>query len=251
MITDSFDNRSEALIRPSNIYAKSEEMIETCIATFSYKLVDELLTRGMLTPVEMVHKPGSANGEMTVYRIKDTDIGLYKTPVGAPGSVGIIEEVHHILGTRNFIVFGSCGTLDTFPHEHCIIPTAAYRDEGTGYHYVPASDYISIKNADKVEEFFKELGIPYLCGKTWTTDAFYRETVNHREKRKSEGCVCVEMECSAMQAVCDFLGINLYSFFYTADSLAGESWDKRILGAMEMDARLFFFNVAKALAERV
>lgn len=251
MIIDSFDNRSEALIRPSDIYPKAEETIDTCIITFSYQLIDELLARELLTPVEMPKKPGSANGKITVYRIKDTDIGLYKNSVGAPGTVALIEEVHQILGTKNFISFGSCGTLDTLSHGHCIIPTEAYRDEGTSYHYAPASDYISVKNADKVREVFDRLGIPYICGKTWTTDAFYRETVTHRDERKAEGCICVEMECSAMQAVCDFLNINLYSFFYTADSLAGESWDKRILGSMEMDARLTFFNVAKALAEQI
>ena len=31
-----------------------------------------------------------------------------------------------------------------------MVPTDAYRDEGTSYHYAPASDYIEIKNADVV-----------------------------------------------------------------------------------------------------
>lgn len=50
-------------------------------------------------------------------------------------------------------------------------------------------------------QFFDELGINYVEGKTCTTDAFYRETEHNREKRVAEGCLCVEMECSAAQAV--------------------------------------------------
>ncbi len=60
-----------------------------------------------------------------------------------------------------------------------MVPTEAYRDEGTSYHYAPASDYIAIKNADVVARFMKENKTPYIKGKTWTTDAFYWETVSN------------------------------------------------------------------------
>lgn len=33
------------------------------------------------------------------------------------------------------------------------------------------------------------------------------------EKRKSEGCIAVEMELAGMQAVCDFYNIELYDFW--------------------------------------
>lgn len=52
----------------------------------------------------------------------------------------------------------------------------AYRDEGTSYHYAPASDYITIKNSDVVAKFMETAGLPYVQGKTWTTDAVHRET---------------------------------------------------------------------------
>jgi uridine phosphorylase len=65
-----------------------------------------------------------------------------------------------------------------------MVPTEAYRDEGTSYHYMPASDYITVKNSDIVAEFMETYGIPYVKGKTWTTDSFYRETVNNFKKHK-------------------------------------------------------------------
>lgn len=34
------------------------------------------------------------------------------------------------------------------------------------------------------------------------------------EKHKADGCISVEMECAALQAMCDFRELNLYTFFY-------------------------------------
>ena len=108
-----------------------------------------------------------------------------------------------------------------------MIPTAAYRDEGTSYHYAPASDYITVKNSDIVAAFMEEAGLPYALGKTWTTDAVHRETRGNFEKRKSEGCISVEMECAAVQAMCDFRGLNAYFFFTCGDLLDAPKWDQR------------------------
>ena len=46
-----------------------------------------------------------------------------------------------------------------------MVPTEAYRDEGTSYHYAPASDYITVKNSEKVAEFMELAGLPYVKGK--------------------------------------------------------------------------------------
>ena len=98
--------------------------------------------------------------------------------------------------------------------------------------------------------FMKENGLPFVTGKTWTTDAFYRETEENLRRRVQQGCVCVEMECSALQALCDFRGLEFCSFLYSADSLHG-SWDRRILGDLEADSRLRYFALAKEIALRL
>ena len=109
-----------------------------------------------------------------------------------------------------------------------MVPTEAYRDEGTSYHYAPASDYIEIKNADTVAEFMESVGLPYVKGKTWTTDAVHRETKANFEKRKADGCISVEMECAAVQAMCDFRGLDAYFFFTCGDLLDSPQWDARM-----------------------
>ena len=73
----------------------------------------------------------------------------------------------------------------------------------------------------------KKNEIPYIEGKTWTTDAFYRETLNNFEKRKGDGCISVEMECSAVQAMCNFRNLELYAFFTSGDLLDSPKWDER------------------------
>ena len=154
--------------------------------------------------------------------------GFYRTWVGAPACAGTVEEIRTVLNTDKIIHFGGAGCLDKeIARGKVMIPTEAYRDEGTSYHYAPASDYITIRNADIVEACMKENGIPYVKGKTWTTDGFYRETVNNFEKHKAAGCISVEMEGAAVQAVCDFRGLEVYMFFTGGDLLDAPEWTNR------------------------
>ena len=47
------------------------------------------------------------------------------------------------------------------------------------------------------------------------------------EKLKADGCRSVEMECSAVQAMCDFRNLELYVFFTSGDLLDSPKWDRR------------------------
>jgi len=112
-------------------------------------------------------------------------------------------------------------------HGKITVPTYAYRDEGTSYHYAKASDYIKMENSNIVSSFMKEKGYPFIEGRTWTTDAFYRETINNIEKRKQDGCISVEMESAGLQAMCNFRNLDLYMFFTSGDLLDAPKWDER------------------------
>ena len=91
--------------------------------------------------------------------------------------VGFLEELK-ARGFNNFIVLGSCGVLDqSIQADKIIIPSSALRDEGTSYHYAPASDEISYDEAllSTLENALNKSGIEHIRTKVWTTDAFYRE----------------------------------------------------------------------------
>ncbi len=225
MITDTFDNQSEAIINP--ITNELAPIVDACILTFSHKIEQFVLENYNCKKISSFW---FATGETPIYQIeyKNKKFAFYKTYVGAPACVGTVEDTLSAINTNNYVVFGGAGCLNKdIAHGKVMIPTEAYRDEGTSYHYVPASDYITVKNSDKVTDFMNLNGIPNVTGKTWTTDSFYRETKNNFQKHKKDGCISVEMECAALQAMCDFRNLNLYVFFTSGDLLDAPKWDTR------------------------
>lgn len=87
----------------------------------------------MVTGVFPIYKIGY-NGKIFAF---------YKTLLGAPASVGILEDVTEVIDTNKFVVFGGAGCLNKeITHGKIMISTESYRDEGTSYHYKEPSDYI-------------------------------------------------------------------------------------------------------------
>ena len=225
MITDSFDDRSPAKINPAR--KEDAPKADAVIFTFSYE-IEKYVTENFDCEKVGELKMGHGSTSVYIFEYNGKKLGFYKTWVGAPACVATIEELGTVINTDKIIHFGGAGCLDKdIARGKVMVPTKAYRDEGTSYHYAKASDYIEIKNHDVVEEFMKKNGIPYVLGKTWTTDAFYRETVNNFEKHKADGCISVEMEGSAVQAVCDFRGLEVYMFFTGGDLLDAPEWTIR------------------------
>ncbi len=225
MITHTFDNKSEAIITPRR--KENAVKVDACLVTFSY-VIEEYVLKNF--DCELITKLNCASGKVSVYLInyKGKKIAFYKTYIGAPTTAGLIEEINAELVCDKYVVFGAAGCLNKeIARGKVMIPTEAYRDEGTSYHYKEATDYLTIKNSSVVAEFMEKSGIPYILGKTWTTDAFYRETRNNFQKRKDEGCISVEMESAGVQAMCDFRGLDFYTFFTGGDLLDAPQWDER------------------------
>ena len=174
-----------------------------------------------------------ANIEIPIYRIvvKGTPIALFNAPVGASACVAILEDLI-AFGMKKLVLFGTCGVLDeTIKETSIIVPQMAIRDEGTSYHYLPASDEIEVNVGlhDFLTSFLTDKGISHTVGKVWTTDGIYRETAEKLYKRKKAGAICVDMECSAVAALANFRKISICHFFYAADHLSEEAWEMRNL----------------------
>lgn len=251
MIIHSFDNQSEAKINPH--LKENAPVLDACIVTFSYLIEQFVLEHYDCKKIGQLY---SVTGNTPVYQIdfNGKKFAFYKSFVGAPACAGAIEDTLSEIKTNKYILFGGCGCLNRdITHGRVMVPTEAYRDEGTSYHYAPAADYIKVKNVGIVAKFMEENGIPYVKGKTWTTDAFYRETVNNFEKRKADGCISVEMECAGVQAMCDFRDLELYVFFTSGDLLDAPKWDARCkegeFAGTQHDTG--HFDIALALADYV
>lgn len=246
------DNLSlDAMMSPCDVLKTSDVKVDVCIINFSYKIMDALIEDGLVEPADdkCIH---SVSCVYPLYRYKGANIGIIKTTVGAPITATMIEEVGYCYSCNKFVMFGSCGGLDKeLTAGKIIVPTHAYRDEGMSYHYAPPADYIEIKNCNKVAEILESLNIDYVLGKTWTTDAFYREVRPKFERLKKEGCIAVEMEVASCQAVADWRGAEFYNFLYRGDNLDSDKWEKGILSSIELDERLKHFFIALEIAKRV
>ena len=225
-----------AVIEPYMVHPPVENFPQTVVSVFSRQLFDALAT---FFDGDRIGQTHDADGIWPVYAVsyKGRRFAFCKARVGAPACVGNFEDVI-AMGARRIILVGNCGVLDkTIEDCGIIIPTAALRDEGTCYHYAPASDSnpVNRRGREEFKEILRKLGYPYVEGITWTTDAFYRETREKVAARKAMGAVCVEMECAAVQALCDFRGVEFFQFLYAGDTLDHTAWDPRSLSG---DTRL-------------
>lgn len=225
MIINTFDNTTPAIINPKE--NPNAVIVDACIITFSYKIEEYVLSHFNPTKVGEI---SFATGITPIWLIERNGkkFAFFKTYVGAPACVGSIEDSLSEIKTKKYILFGGAGCLDKeIARGKIMIPNLAWRDEGTSYHYMPASDWVDVHNYKKVCDFMEQSKIPFIVGKTWTTDSFYRETRGNFEKRKADGCISVEMECAGVQAMCDFRKLDLYIFFTGGDLLDAPEWDVR------------------------
>lgn len=226
MIITKFDKSKDAIIEPHMIAPKINGFPKIAVTCFSKKIVDKIVNT---IGAEEISYLGSGNGPISVYKVKynNTELAMYLSPIGAPASSMALEDMIS-MGIEKIVAIGSCGVLDVnIGESQIIIPTSAVRDEGTSYHYIEASDEIELNTecVESIENTIKDKGYTYMLGKTWTTDAPYRETRDKAAKRKDMGCVCVEMECSALASVAKFRDIKFATFFYAADNLGGTEWE--------------------------
>ncbi len=253
MILTEFDENKIAVINPDDIQRKKNDFPETVVSIFHHILFNKIVT---FLNAKKIGESNDVDGTWPVYEAeyKGVRIGLVKARLGAAACVGIFEEII-AMGAKRIILLGNCGVLDK-SIEDCgiIIPTKAIRDEGTSYHYAPASDYIQVNKdyGELFEKMLDEYGYNHIKGVTWTTDAFFRETPEKIKRRKDMGAVCVEMECSAMQALCDFRDVEFFQFLYAGDNLDHPQWDPRSLnGYAKLSEKEKIAMLAVELAYRI
>lgn len=221
-------DESEEIVKAEMFTEGQKRLPEIAIVCFKPELIDFVENSDEFEEYSYALVCGE---KIKIYKtqIKGKDVVLYRTLMGGPATVGMMEELHS-RGVNKFIIFGSCGELvQGLTKGAFIIPEEAYRDEGTSYHYVPDSDFIEIPTAKELVKIFEDNGVKYELSKTWTTDALYKETKNKLQDRVNRGCKVVEMECASIMAMAISRGIKAYQFLYTDDTLADESWDLKTL----------------------
>lgn len=253
MLLEEFDPVSPEVLLPAKLYQRVPGMPRVAVSCFSHTTFQRMVERLNAVQIAEIH---SANMTFPIYKAQwgGAELALMMAAVGAPLCTGQMEELY-ALGVESLVVFGTCGVLNKDIADCSIIlPTHALRDEGTSYHYAPAGDDIAVNTAHRAlfEGLLDELKIHYTTGKTWTTDAIYRETREKVRRRREAGCICVEMECAALAAMAQLRGKELLTFFYAADNLDREEWDPRSLSNhARLDDKDRVCDIALELAGRV
>lgn len=241
------DIARRAFIEPSETI-RPRDVPAACVITFFGDVVDRLVEhRG----ARVLAQNRWEDGPHPLLEIEHDGerLAVLRCGVGAPLAAGLLEETI-AMGCRAFVVCGGAGALDSeLTLGHFVVVSSAIRDEGTSYHYLPASRTIDLDEAARrvLEQTLSDRSAPFVVGRTWTTDAPYRETPDRIARRRAEGCLTVEMEASALAAVARFRDVRLAQVVYCGDDLAGDTWDHRSWQSLS-DVREDLFDLAASAA---
>ncbi|RPI60124.1 MAG: hypothetical protein EHM48_07765 [Planctomycetaceae bacterium] len=222
-----YDPTPTAVVNPSQCLPHIEAP-EYAVLCFFSDAIEKLLAD---MPHHVLYGLKSVMGTWPIYQVRwgGRDVVLANPRVGAPLAAGTLEALI-AFGCKKIIVCGGAAVLDqAMSYGQIIVVSSAVRDEGTSYHYLPPSREVeaSATAVAAIKAVLGEHDIPYTVGKVWTTDAFYRETIERVALRKREGCLAVEMEAAAMFAVAKFRGVTLGQFLLCGDDVSGSQWDRR------------------------
>jgi uridine phosphorylase len=245
-----FDPSPTATVDPT-AHIRPADVPEHCVPIFFQDVVDRILARGGAREIACM---GSEMGRHPLYEtVRDgRRVAFFQPGITAPFAAAMLEEVI-AFGCRTFVACGGAGVLDRHVAVGSIIvPTAAVRDEGTSYHYLPASREVAPSPAavEAIRATLDERGVDYVTAKTWTTDAIYRETPERIRARRAEGCLTVEMEASAFFAVAAFRNVTFGQILYGGDDVSGDEWDHRDWNR-QSDVRDRLFELAAAACLRL
>lgn len=241
-----FDPATTAVIEPDRTIT-SASIPELAVACFFHDVVEDIVARNKLVPLAMQR---SEMGQHPIYEItyRQRRLAVFHPGTGAPMTAGLVEgAIAH--GAKVIVACGGAGALDpAIPIGQIIVPTAAIRDEGTSYHYLPPSREVAAnpRGVEILRDLLESQGTPYMLGKTWTTDALFRETRAKIQARKAEGALVVEMEAAALFAIGDFRNVLVAHLLYAGDCVGGETWDHRDWGMQKSVRKTLFFLACEA-----
>src|SRR5260370_37691141 len=225
-----FDTASEAILEPKRLIHPID-IPEHAVVCFFQDVITKLSQQHNATVIKHLK---SEIGTHPVFELTldAKRLAVFHPGVGAPLAAGLLEEVI-ALGCRKFIACGGAGVLDgSLSLGHIIVPTTALRDEGTSYHYLPASREVTAnpEAVAAIQKVLKAHNCEYVLAKTWTTDGLYRETAAKVQRRKAEGGIGVEMKAAAFFAVAQFRGVPFAQLLYGGDDVSSKERDSRLLG---------------------
>ena len=119
-------------------------------------------------------------------------------------------------------------------------PWNSWRNTGCVHGYV-SHCYIDLWNADSKKRNRERVGM--YCHFSGILECFVKQKNMDREQ--------YEMECAAVQAMCNFRNLNAYFFFTSGDLLDAPEWDARMSKKRDTQHDPGHFDIALELARYV
>lgn len=244
------DLHGDGVIEPDQV-VPDVDVPECAVLCFFGDVVRDMV--GTRSDARLITKLASEAGTSPVWEI---DVGgqplaVLQPGVGAPLAVAYAEELI-AMGARKIVACGGAGALvPELAVGSAVVVDSAVRDEGTSYHYAPASGIIDADShaVATIAKACEADGVPHVVGRSWTTDAIYRETRDRVARRVEQECLVVEMEASALLSLARYRGVSLGQVLMAGDTLAEETWDDRgWMTAREARERLFWIAAQAAVA---
>ncbi len=223
-----FDNDKDAFINPTIVLKTVKDIKHIpnkLVICFFHETINRLIEEETLTPFVTIKGENS----YTFYQFKNEDVLVVPGYIGAPLCGGILDEAI-AFGVDKVMFCGGAGSLvQDITLGKLVVIDQAIRDEGMSYHYKAPSREVTANSRVQgiIREHLDSIKADYVVGKTWTTDAFYRETRERIQRRRAEGAILVEMEQSALMAISEFRQIDYGAIIYGGDDLSTDTWDNR------------------------
>jgi uridine phosphorylase len=242
-----FDPAPQALIEPSAVFRRKPRIPDAAVLCFFSEVIESLAASGQ---ARVVGELRAEHGRHPIYAVQGEtrETAVLHPGVGAPLAAAFLEETI-ALGARTVVACGGAGAVAReLVLGRIVVPHVAVRDEGTSFHYLAPSREVEADPAgvEAARRLLDARGVNHVVGKTWTTDAIYRETTSRIARRRAEGCITVEMEAAAFFAVARFRGIRFAQLLYAGDDVSGETWEHR--NWQRSPSRQLTFELALELA---
>jgi uridine phosphorylase len=186
--------------------------------------------------------------ELYEFEVGGMHLGVVGCAVGAPFAVLVAEEMF-ASGCKLVVSVTSAGQiLSVRPPPYFVLVTRALRDEGTSYHYLPASDYTEIqpKMLSFARRALSTIEPSVEEGAVWTTDAPFRETKQAIAAAKKERLLAVEMESAALYALAVAKRKSILCFAHVTNCMAQTKGD---FEKGEADGSVAVLGLLRCIAE--
>jgi uridine phosphorylase len=172
---------------------------KVCLLDFDGDITDWLASAGLATPW-----PSWACFHTTMFSfpVGNTAVGVIARTIGGPYAVLVAEQLR-VSGAELILGLTSAGRVaPSLPLPSFVIPQTAIRDEGTSYHYLPASPSVPAppELIEPLRNALLPLGRNVTAGPVWSTDAPYRETHEQLQRHAAMGVLAVEMQAASLFA---------------------------------------------------